>query len=106
MYGIESHEGFVGYFSDGDWVAYPFNIPEAGNYTIELLVATERDNSSLIFEPFGGGSSYGVLNVPNTNGWTNWQRISQQVTLQQGYQHIAIVSPGSDVNLKQISIKQ
>ncbi|MCK6262952.1 cellulase family glycosylhydrolase [Vibrio sp. ZSDE26] len=106
MNGIETQEGFVGYFSQGDWVAYPFHIPESGNYVIEFDVATQNNGASFTVEEFGGWHQYGTATIPNTNGWTNWQRVSKPVSLAKGYQHIAIVSDNGDVNFKAFRIRQ
>ncbi len=106
MSGIQSDEGYVGYFSQGDWVAYPFFAPNAGNYMLELSVATELDSSHLRIELLGGQTVLSENMLNSTNGWFNWQTIQIQVQLEEGYQHLAIVSQSDDVNLRSINLVQ
>jgi hypothetical protein len=106
MSGVKSDEGYVGYFAQGDWVAYPFFAPSSGNYTLELSVATELDNGHLRIELLGGQTALSEYKLSSTNGWFNWRTIRIHIQLEAGYQHLAIVSQSDDVNLHSINLLQ
>jgi len=78
----------AGSTDDNDWMSYPINIPTSGNYTFQVRVASPYTGGVLVLSK--NGSDIGVVNVPNTGGWQNWQTVSITVNLQAGQQDLAI----------------
>ncbi|WP_331344767.1 carbohydrate-binding protein [Cellvibrio sp. UBA7661] len=85
----DSGGGFnAGSTDDNDWMSYPINIPTAGNYTLQVRVASPYSGGTLVLSR--NGSDLGVVTVPNTGGWQNWQTVSITVNLQAGQQDLSI----------------
>ncbi|WP_331352830.1 carbohydrate-binding protein [Cellvibrio sp. UBA7671] len=78
----------AGSTDDNDWMSYPINIPTAGNYTLQVRVASPYSGGTLVLSR--NGTDLGVVSVPNTGGWQNWQTASITVNLQAGQQDLAI----------------
>lgn len=78
----------AGSTDDNDWMSYPINIPTAGNYTLQVRVASPYNGGTLVLSR--NGNDLGVVTVPNTGGWQNWQTVNITVNLQAGQQDLAI----------------
>ena len=78
----------AGSTDDNDWMSYPINIPTSGNYTFQVRVASPYAGGQLVLSK--NGADVGVVTVPNTGGWQNWQTVSITVNLQAGQQDLAI----------------
>jgi len=78
----------AGSTDDNDWMSYPINIPTSGNYTFQVRVASPYAGGQLVLSK--NGTDVGVVTVPNTGGWQNWQTVSITVNLQAGQQDLAI----------------
>lgn len=78
----------AGSTDDNDWMSYPINIPTSGNYTLQVRVASPYTGGVLVLSK--NGTDVGVVNVPNTGGWQNWQTVSITVNLQAGQQDLSI----------------
>lgn len=88
----------VGYCDVGDWMDYTINVPIAGQYTLEVRVASL--NATGAFDIKSGTkvlASY-VLN-PGTGGWQTWTTLSKTITLAQGNQTIRLEIKGKDINI-------
>lgn len=89
----------VGWIDDNDWMAFSVNVPSSGNYTVSYRVASPNSGGSLQLESYGGGTSYGTVNIPNTGGWQNWTTVSHSVYLNAGTQNLAIKAGTGGWNL-------
>lgn len=89
----------VGYIDASDWMAYSVNVPQAGNYTINYRVASANGGGTLQLESYGGGTVYGLVNIPDTGGWQNWTTVSHTVYLPAGQQNLAIKASSGGWNL-------
>ncbi len=78
----------AGSTDDTDWMSYPINIPTSGNYTFQVRVASPYSGGQLVLSK--NGVDVGVVAVPNTGGWQNWQTVSITVNLQAGQQDLSI----------------
>ncbi|WP_281558463.1 cellulase family glycosylhydrolase [Thalassomonas sp. RHCl1] len=81
----------IGYIDPGDWMTYRVNVSTSGTYKVSYRVSS-YDGGQLQFEKAGGAVAYGVMDVPATGGWQNWQTVSHTVTLTAGEQELAIAS--------------
>ena len=93
----------VGYIDPDDWMKYSVNIATTGSYTINYRVASLTGGSFQI-ENAGGTPVYGVIDVPATGDWQNWQTISHTVNLTAGQQEIALVSLSGAWNINWFEI--
>ncbi|WP_420794569.1 cellulose-binding domain-containing protein [Thalassomonas actiniarum] len=67
----------IGYIDPGDWMTYR---------------VSSNDGGQLQFKKAGGSVAYGVIDVPVTGGWQNWQTVSHTLILSAGEQELAIAS--------------
>jgi aryl-phospho-beta-D-glucosidase BglC (GH1 family) len=89
----------VGYIDINDWMAYRINVPTSGTYTIQYRVASQNGGGGIRFERFGGGTVFGSIAVPATNGWQSWTTIQHTVQLPAGQQEVAIVATSAGFNI-------
>ncbi len=90
----------VGWIEAGDWLSYSVDNLSAGEYEVSYRVASLNGGGSIQIEQAGGGTVYGNINVPSTDGWQNWTTISHSIELGGGAQDIAIsaLSGGFNIN--------
>lgn len=93
----------VGYIDPQDWIKYSVNIPTTGSYTVSYRVAS-LNGGSLQLEQGGGATAFGIMNIPVTGGWQNWQTVSHTVNLNAGQQDIAIASLSGAWNINWFEI--
>jgi len=60
----------IGYFEDGEWLEYTVS-PTPGTYDIHVRVASARSDRQLAVTL--GDHDLGVVDVPNTGGWSTWE---------------------------------
>jgi len=81
----------VGWTRKGEWLVYTVNVEQAGNYKIEIPVASEKLGGTFHLE-FDGQDVTGPIQVPDTGGWGTLQTITTSgVPLKQGQQTMKIV---------------
>jgi hypothetical protein len=73
---------------------YSVNVPTAGNYTLNLRIATPFSGSQCTIKN-STGNVLATLNLPTTGGWQTWQTISSTVNLVAGTQIIRLQSTSS-----------
>ncbi len=78
----------AGSTDDNDWMSYPINVPTSGNYTFQVRVSSPYVGGQLVLSK--NGADVGVVTVPNTGGWQNWQTVPITVNLQAGQQDLSI----------------
>ena len=88
----------VGWVNRGDWMDYKINVPEAGDYSIRLRVASTRDYRGMI-QLKVGGQVLSTVGVPNTGGWYNWVTLTTTVKLNAGPQTLRVYARGGWFNL-------
>ncbi|PFH12383.1 carbohydrate binding protein with CBM6 domain [Collimonas sp. PA-H2] len=86
----------VGWTTAGEWLNYTVNVAAAGNYTVQVRVASQGQGGTFHFN-VDGVSATPELTVPDTKGWQNWQTLSTNMTLSAG-QHVIQLHLDSAVN--------
>jgi hypothetical protein len=81
----------VGWMDKGDWLEYSFYVPAAGDYDLDLRVATPNNGGQIQIKK-QDGTVLMTLNVPNTGGYQNFQTVSTILRLPEGKQTIRIQS--------------
>jgi beta-glucanase (GH16 family) len=89
----------VGWLSPGEWTEYTVSVPAAGDYAIDIRVASLSAGGSFRLE-FNGIDRTGEVTVPVTGGWQTWTTVSATVTLSAGTQTMRFtpMSDGFNVN--------
>lgn len=71
-----SSNGFnVGWIETGEWLKYTINVTQSGLYDINLNVSAPNTGGNIILS-LDGQSITGLLAVPSTGGWQNWQYLT------------------------------
>ena len=96
----------AGYIDTGDWMSYPeVTIPSTGTYRVEYRVASRSSGGgSLQLEKAGGTQVYGIVSIPNTGGWQNWQTVSHTVNLNAGSIAFGIKAIGGGWNINKFTL--
>jgi beta-glucanase (GH16 family) len=65
----------IGWTKAGEWLKYDLVVEETASYSADIQVASEGEGGSLHLEVDGKmiGDS---VSVPNTGGWSNWQKVT------------------------------
>ncbi len=96
----------VGWIDAGEWLAYDINATESSNsYDIDFRVASPGGNGSFHLE-LNGLPITGILSVPNTGNWQNYQTVTVTgVNIPTGQQELRIVFDSNGFNLNFIEFR-
>lgn len=75
----------VGWMANNEWLEYTVDVAAAGEYTIDIRVASDATGGNFHLE-FDGVDKTGNINVPVTGGWQSWTTVSATATLSSGIQ--------------------
>jgi M6 family metalloprotease-like protein len=82
----------VGWVTAGEWLNYSASVATAGNYTIEVRVASSGAGGTFHIEA-NGTDTTGSIVVPNTGGWQTWRTVTVTgVPLAAGAQVLRLVA--------------
>jgi hypothetical protein len=85
--------------TSGEWLTYTVNVPVAGQYDVDISVATEGDGRALHFELDGKPWSKTVA-VPNTGQWYNFKVVTApNLALTKGRHTLKLVFDTGEVNV-------
>ncbi|HEY1911253.1 MAG TPA: carbohydrate-binding protein [Vicinamibacterales bacterium] len=92
----------VGWIAAGEWLNYSVNVTSAGNYALQLRVASPSGGSMhLGFSGSGGGAA--TVSVPATGGYQTWTTVSVPVTLTAGVQTLTLKFDSNGFNIRAIT---
>jgi hypothetical protein len=94
----------IGYIDAGDFAAYYINVPTAGNYAIQMRIASNLDTASFALKD-STGNALETVAVPNTGGWQTFQTITLLTPLVAGKEIIYLDFLGAGVNIDWIEVK-
>ena len=102
----DSNGGYnVGWFAANEWLEYPINVTEAGNYVLEARVASAVGGGMFTAEINGNNSS--TFSIGNTGGWQNWQTLSNNIgNLSTGKKTLRIQAQSGNFNLNWLRLKR
>ena len=83
----------VGYINNGDFVEYNIEAASAGDYDVDLRVASATSGGTITL--LSNGNVLGTVNVTNTGGWQNWTTLSTRVKLPAGTQTLRLAFSGN-----------
>ncbi|QPV62801.1 endo-1,4-beta-xylanase [Halosimplex litoreum] len=96
----------IGYIESGEWVEFTVDVAQAGDYTLDALVASNAGGGAFHVE-VGGTDVSGTVGVPDTGGWDSWETVSTSgVSLDAGQQVIRVAMDESwwDLNYLEFSL--
>ncbi|WP_298542082.1 cellulase family glycosylhydrolase [uncultured Aquimarina sp.] len=94
-----SEGGFnVGWVKSNEWLEYTVDVGDTGDYDVAFRVAAITSGRQFHLEANNVNIS-GIITVPNTGGWQNWQTVSTTVSLNKGKQVIRVVMDSDDLNI-------
>ena len=81
----------VGWNQAGEWLKYNVDISEADEYELDIRVATNLEGSQIRLWLDDTVDLTGVIDVPKTGGWDNWESvIKENVSLPAGKHTIKV----------------
>lgn len=63
----------VGWIEHGEWLKFTVNVSESGIFDLALRVSSPNADGRILVR--WDGQTIGIINVPNTGGWQNWQTV-------------------------------
>lgn len=89
----------IGWTKKGEWIAYTVNIEKTATYKVTFYTATNLNDASFHLE-FDGADRSGIIIVPNSYGYQNWQPVTKPIQLNSGkhVMRLVIDSPGVNVD--------
>jgi hypothetical protein len=98
----------TGYANVGDYLDYMIYVAQAGEYTLDFRVATERYNSQLAIQKEAGSgfSTLKSMKFTRTGGWQTWTTQSTVLSLDAGKYLFRLLVTGEEHNLNWIEFKQ
>ncbi|MCP2025532.1 glucose/arabinose dehydrogenase/PKD repeat protein [Flavobacterium sp. HSC-32F16] len=92
----------LSYVVKDEWLKYTARVNTTGNYTINLRIATPYNTRKLHLE-VDGVNVTGVVNIPNTGGFQNWQTFAiPNIPLTQGNHVITLYFDENDTNVNKM----
>jgi hypothetical protein len=101
--GVEG--GFdVGWIDEGEWLNYTVNVTAAGDYTVQLRVASI--GGATFHVGFNGPSEgqWKTVSVAPTGGWQTWTAVNVPVTLGAGVQQMTLFFDTGGMNFRQATV--
>ncbi|MCK4746340.1 MAG: carbohydrate-binding protein, partial [Bacteroidales bacterium] len=98
----------TGYANVGDYLDYVVYVEQAGDYTLDFRIATERFNAKLEIQADTGDgfSNIHSINFIRTGGWQTWNTQSTNLTLEAGKYLLRLLVTGDEHNLNWFEFKQ
>jgi len=94
----------------GEWLRYTVQVTEAGVYDVDCYLASPNANGRFrMYFPFELGKlpDSGVISVPNTGGWNNWQVVTlKNLSFPQGEYCMQIDIQTGDFNIDKFVFKK
>jgi len=92
-----SNKKALGYIKNNSWSEHFIKVPSAGTYAIDVYAASAGSGGTIDFTI--NGNTLGTLNVPKTNGWNDYKKVSTgstgNVTINAGTKTIRLVYKGT-----------
>lgn len=93
----------IGWIAAGEWVNYSVNVGAAGDYTVQLRVASPGGGGSM-HVGFNGSSVWSAASIPATGGWQTWTTVNVPVTLRAGTQLLTLAFDSAGFNLNRVTV--
>jgi hypothetical protein len=97
------NEFYTGANNTGEWLEYTVDVASTGQYQINARVASPMSGRKIRIE-LDGVDITGVINIPNTGGWTTWRTVSTTARLTAGEHVLRVYFIQGGLNLDSITI--
>jgi alpha-L-fucosidase len=91
----------VGWTHKGEWMAYTIIVSKSASYQVSLYIASSSDSAKLHLE-CDSIDKTGIVPIPNTGGYQNWDVIKRTVNLDAGKYIFKLVIDGDGLNIDKI----
>jgi alpha-L-fucosidase len=88
----------VGWTHTGEWMAYTVTVSKPANYQVSFYIAAASDGAKLHLE-CDDNDKTGVVSIPNTGGYQNWDVIKKTVNLNAGKHILKLVVDADGLNI-------
>ena len=95
----------IGWTNRGEWLAYTVTVSKTATYRISFLVASAYDSGMLHLE-CDGADKTGIISIPNTAGFQNWEAIYKTVNLDAGRHVLKVTVDGALLNLDKMVFEE
>jgi alpha-L-fucosidase len=95
----------VGWINKGEWMAYTVDINKTSAYQISFYVASSYESGKFHLE-CDDIDITGIITIPNSKGFQNWQVIKKTITLNAGRHVLKFIADGDYFNIDKIFIEE
>lgn len=95
----------VGWINTGEWMAYTVLVNKSATYRVSFYIASESESGKLHLE-CDGVDKTGIISIPNTKGYQNWENVTRTVKLDVGEHMLKIVIGGDYFNIDKIVFEE
>jgi hypothetical protein len=95
----------VGWTHIGDWMAYTVNVNKTAMYQISFSIASSYDSGKLHLE-CDEADKTGIITIPNTKGFQNWEVVKKTVKLDAGQHVLKLVVDGDYFNIDKMVFEE
>ncbi|MDZ7288755.1 MAG: alpha-L-fucosidase [candidate division KSB1 bacterium] len=95
----------VGWTHAGEWMAYSVTVGKSATYQISFHIASAYNSGKLHLE-CDGADKTGIISIPNTSGFQNWEVIKKTVELDAGQHVLKLVVDGDYFNLDKMVLEE
>jgi autotransporter-associated beta strand protein len=86
----------------GEWLKYTVRVLEAGDYRVDVRVASVTNKGKFSIE-IEGTDATGIISVPNTGGVTTWGIVSKTISLKTGLRVIKVNIQGDNFKMDNLN---
>ncbi len=91
----------VGWINRGEWMAYTVEVGKTGTYQVSFTIASAYESGKFHIE-CDGKDITGVITIPNTKGFQNWETLKTTVKLDAGKHVLKFVADGDLFNIEKM----
>lgn len=95
----------AGWTHAGEWMAYTVTLSQSASYKIAFYVASAYDSGKLHLE-CDGVDKTGIISIPNTGGFQNWEVVEKTVNLDAGQHVLKLVVDGDYFNVDKMVFEE
>jgi alpha-L-fucosidase len=95
----------IGWTRGGEWLAYTVNVSKSATYQVSFHIASASENAKIHLE-CDGRDKTGIIVIPNTMGYQNWEVITTTIKLDAGQHIIKVIVDGDGLNLDKMVFEE
>jgi alpha-L-fucosidase len=95
----------VGWTYTDDWMTYSVTINKSATYEVSFYIASAYDSGKMHLE-CDGTDKTGIISIPNTAGFQNWEVVKKTIKLDAGKHLLKLVIDGDLLNLDKMVFEE